>query len=132
MRDDELDRFLSTEQPIVPSANFARNVMDKVRTEAAAPPPIPFPWKRALPGLVLCVAGLVAMCAAAFQRSGPPPLREAPGPSIWTATWAGLATNLAGPLRAANAGGVGWILLAFLLTYVSVKWSLRLAGRRIV
>ena len=33
--------------------------MERVETEAAAPPPIPFPWKRALPGFVLAVAVMV-------------------------------------------------------------------------
>ena len=70
MSDDELDRIFSAEQGIVPSANFARNVMARVRMEAAAPPPIPFPWKRALPGLVLCVLSLVAMCVTALLRTG--------------------------------------------------------------
>jgi len=32
---------------------FLASVMDRVREEAAAPPPIPFPWKRALPGMAL-------------------------------------------------------------------------------
>ena len=116
---------------MVPSANFARNVMAKVRMEAAAPPPMPFPWKRALPGLVLCVLSLVAMCVAAFLRSGPPRLRGTPGPSFLTAIWTGLLSDLAGLLRAANVGGLGWFLLALLLTYASVKLSLCLAGRRI-
>src|SRR5206468_12240322 len=35
---------------------FVASVMDAVRREATVPPPIPFPWKRALPGLA--VAGL--------------------------------------------------------------------------
>ena len=132
MREHELDHILSAEQSVAPSANFVRSVMDKVRMEAAAPPPIPFPWRRALPGVVLCALSLAAICVAAFLRNGPQTPREAPGPSIWTAAWTGLSSNLAGLLRAANAGGLGWILLAFLLTYVSVKLSLRLAGRRIV
>ena len=127
MRDHELDRILSAEQGIQPSANFARNVMAKVRMEAAAPPSMPFPWKRALPGLVLCVLSLAAMCGSAALRSGPQRLREAPGPSIW----AGLLSDLGGLLRAANVGGLGWILLALLLTFASVMLSLRLAGRRI-
>src|SRR5208282_839135 len=54
--EDEVDRILSREDEILPSSGFAVSVMDAVRREAAAPPPIPFPWKRALPGLV--AAGL--------------------------------------------------------------------------
>lgn len=135
MRDDELDRMFSVEQRIVPSANFTRNVMDAVRREASAPAPIAFPWKRALPGLVLCILSLVGMFVAELMRPGSPRLHEASGPSIWTAIgtflWTGLS-DFGGLLRAANVGGWGWILLALLLTYVSVKLSLRLVGRRIV
>jgi len=127
MSDDELDRILSADEGIVPSANFTRNVMAKVRMEAAAPAPIAFPWKRALPGLVLCVLSLAAMCVAAFLRPSSQRLPEVSGPSIWT----GLVSDLAGLLRAANVGGLGWILLALLLTFASVTLSLRLIGRRV-
>jgi hypothetical protein len=130
MNDDELDRMLSAEQGIVPSANFARNVMARVRREAAAPPPIPFPWKRAVPGLVLCILSLAAICVAALVRPELQPPREASGPSIWTAMWTGLS-DLGGLLRALNVGGLGWIILALLLTFASVMLSLRLIGRRV-
>jgi hypothetical protein len=130
MSDDELDRILSAEQGVVPSANFARNVMAKVRMEAAAPAPIPFPWKRALPGLVLCVLSLTAMCVAAFLRNEPQRLHDTPGPSIWSAIWTELLSGLGGLTRALNIGGLGWILLALLLTLASVTLSLRLIGRR--
>jgi hypothetical protein len=131
MRDDELDRMLSAEQGLVPSANFARNVMARVRMEAAAPAPIAFPWKRVLPGLVLCVLSVAAMCVAALQRSEPQRLHEIPGPSFWTAIWTGLSSDLIGLLRAASVGGLGWIILALLLTFASVMLSLRLIGRRV-
>ncbi len=126
MSDDELDRILSGEQGIVPSANFARNVMAKVRQEAAAPPPIPFPWKRALPGLVLCVLSVVAMCAAVLVRPASQPLHETSGPSFWTAFWTSIWTGLSSDsvkvMRAANVGGLGWIILALLLTLASVTF----------
>jgi len=130
MRDPELDRILSTEQDIVPSANFARNVMDKVRMEASAPPPIPFPWKRALPGIILCVLAVVAVFVTAVLRPRPQRVLPAAGPSMFTGLWADLLSGVGELLRAANAGGFGWILLALLLTFVSVKLSLRLTGRR--
>ena len=43
MKDDELDRILSKETEIAPSSGFVSAVMDVVRSEASAPPPIPFP-----------------------------------------------------------------------------------------
>ena len=130
MSDDELDRIFSADQGIVPSANFTRNVMAKVRLEAAAPPPLPFPWKRALPGLALCVLSLAAMWAAVL-RSEPQRLHETPAPSFWMAIWTGLLSGLGRLLHAVNVGGLVWIILALLLTLASVVLSLRLIGRRI-
>jgi hypothetical protein len=58
--EDELDRIMSEEE-IQPSSGFTASVMEAVRSEAAAPPPIPFPWKRALPGAVVAGVTLVAI-----------------------------------------------------------------------
>jgi hypothetical protein len=57
---DEFDRIMS-EDEILPSSGFAASVMEAVRREAAAPPPIPFPWKRALPGAVFAAVTLIAI-----------------------------------------------------------------------
>ncbi|MGB8128786.1 MAG: hypothetical protein WCG81_03255 [Candidatus Angelobacter sp.] len=57
---NEFDRIMSEEE-ILPSSGFAASVMDAVRREAAAPPPIPFPWKRALPGAVFAAATLIVV-----------------------------------------------------------------------
>ena len=64
MNNDELDRILSKRDDIQPSSGFAASVMEAVREEAAAPPPIPFPWKRALPVLVFAALALVVVVAA--------------------------------------------------------------------
>ena len=45
---DELDRLLAGEDDVVPSSGFTEAVMEGVRAAKAAPPPIPFPWTRAL------------------------------------------------------------------------------------
>ena len=102
--------------------------------EAAVPAPIPFPWKRALPGLVVCVLSLMVMCVAALTRSGPQAPHNASGPSIWTVIWSGVwnrLSDLGELLRVANAGALGWILLALLLTFASILLSLRLMARRV-
>ena len=73
-----MDRILSREDEILPSSGFAVSVMEAVRREAAAPPPIPFPWKRALPGLVVAglalavvlVAGVVAIVQLGSDVNG--------------------------------------------------------------
>lgn len=68
---DEFDRIMSEEE-ILPSSGFAASVMEAVRREAAAPPPIPFPWKRALPGAMFAAAtlvGILAICTIALFSS---------------------------------------------------------------
>ena len=114
MRDDELDRILSAETDIVPSSGFAGTVMDAVRLEALAPPPIPFPWKRALPGLAAW--GLALMLVLTMVRSTP---------ALPNRAW--LPSALATLLTGTQVFGVGWIVLALLLSIVSVKVSMRLA-----
>jgi hypothetical protein len=64
-----LDRILASEEELTPSSGFVASVMDRVREEAAAPQPIPFPWKRALPGMVIAAAVLV-WCAVKLVQMG--------------------------------------------------------------
>ena len=120
MEFDELDRLLSEEEDIVPSSGFVASVMDAVRQQAAAPPPIPFPWKRALPGLAACALALLWLLVvgimgfsrgAALAPAAPPPV-------------------IVRILEAASAAGVGWIALALLVSLVSVTLSMRLTGGR--
>jgi hypothetical protein len=122
---EEIDRILSREDEILPSSGFAVSVMDAVRREAAAPPPIPFPWKRALPGLVVAgltlvlvlVAGVVAIAQLGKATASPPSMSL---PSVLAPTFQG------------NMGSAAiWTLLALLVTWVSVKLSMRLASGRV-
>jgi hypothetical protein len=115
MRDDDLDRILSRDDEIVPSSGFVPAVMDAVRREAATPPAIPFPWRRALPGLGAWAVTLAAMVAAWLGWTGAPA-----GPETVPA--------LAGLVEAADSLGAGWILLVLLMSFLSVKLSMRLAG----
>jgi hypothetical protein len=65
--------MLSHEAEIVPSSGFTASVMNAVRGQAQAPPPILFPWKRALPGMaaaVLSLAWIVFACVAVFSSKG--------------------------------------------------------------
>ncbi len=122
MGHDDLDRILSTEQEIIPSSGFVASVMDAVRHDAAAPPPIPFPWKRALPGL--CAAGLALL--SVFAAGSALFIRET------------AAQPLPGRLLSAFASifevwktvDANWIALALVLTLASVKLSMRfVAGK---
>jgi hypothetical protein len=72
---DPIDRILSTDEQLVPSSGFASAVMERVRVEAAAPPPIPFPWRRALPGILLVIA-VFGWCAFELIRYLPQALRH--------------------------------------------------------
>ncbi|MGO8984951.1 MAG: hypothetical protein ACLQFM_09205 [Terriglobales bacterium] len=121
--DDELNHILSGEGEILPSSGFAASVMDAVRREAAAPPPIPFPWKRALPGLLAGVSAvalvLVAMVVASTHLGG-----TAVSPELALSSPSAVAFLFRENVRSV----AGWTLLALLLTFVSLKLSMRLAA----
>jgi hypothetical protein len=117
---DELDRFLSGEEGIAPSSGFTASVMEAVRAEAATPPPIPFPWGRALPGLV--AAGLVAaaVLVSALTRLGQDP----------SASPAAVDSGLGLASLAASAASnpeATWVLVAALTMLAALRLGLRLA-----
>ena len=121
MKDEDIDRILSRSDEILPSSGFAVSVMDAVRSEASAPPPIPFPWKRALPGVVAGVAALLLFLGASLsavlrlmRESITPQLSMMPSPS-------GMSQVFHGGFESA----VIWTLLALLVAFVSVKVSAR-------
>ena len=122
MRQDDLDRMLSKEQQIIPSSGFVNSVMDSVRREALTPAPIPFPWKRALPGLASVVLSLALLLIA--------------GGALFTRGIAGQSQPLALPfaqdriLEAARSIRAGWIVLALLLSFASAKLSIRFSTLR--
>jgi hypothetical protein len=59
MDDKELDRTLSSEEPLVPSSGFALSVMEAIRE--AEPRHARLPWWRLAAGMAGCVG-----CAASF------------------------------------------------------------------
>jgi hypothetical protein len=123
MRKDELDRILAEEE-ILPSSGFTGSVMDAVRREATALPPIAFPWKRALPGLVAAglTVALVLFAAVTLLFRGS---TEAPVPlPPWTSALASLVEAVV------KAGGL-WALGALLVSYVCVKLAMSFGVRRV-
>jgi hypothetical protein len=116
MQDQELDRILSRDADLVPSSGFASGVMDAVHVEASAPAPIPFPWRRALPGFAAWALALVYLIAAVLRQPG----ESAAGPS----TAGNVFSSLTSALRSVQAVGAGWILAALLLSYLCVKLTL--------
>jgi hypothetical protein len=118
MRHDDLDRILSGESEIVPSLGFVASVMDAVRRESVAPPPIPFPWKRAIPGLFAAGLALVSVLVLAVTLviRG---IATQPVPGV------GLASAFRSILQGWRTVGANWIVLALVLSLASVKLSSR-------
>ena len=113
-----LEQILAAEQDLLPSSGFLAAVMEQVEREAAVPPPIPFPWKRAIPGMVLAAAvfgwagvELVRLVVAAGKQGALAVPRLAPGQVL--------------PMEQA-----GWIALAAGLALGSWLLARRLAGQR--
>lgn len=111
MERDDLDRFM-TDDEIVPSSGFTVRVMDAVRLEAATPPAIPFPWARALPGIVAAAVALIAVIASFFTagRAG----IEPPAPVVASA------------VNATAGSETVWVVVVLLLSAVPAVWSLRI------
>lgn len=117
MKDDDIDRILSKEQEIIPSSGFLGSVMDAMQREATAPP-IPFPWKRALPGLTAAGLALVSVLVASISLFIRGTVTQ-PLPSE-------LLSSFALIIGAWKTVGASWIVLALVLSLASVKLSRRL------
>jgi hypothetical protein len=124
MMTDEIDRILLHEEEILPSSGFAVSVMEAVRREAAAPQPIPFPWKRALPGLILAGGALIAVVVGtvigmtyAFRQ---------PSAVNVPFSWIPWATSILPGARPEAA----WLAGTLLATLASVAISFRVASGR--
>jgi hypothetical protein len=117
-----IDHILATEDALVPSSGFLASVMERVQQEAAAPPPIPFPWKRAIPGILL-TAGVFGWGTFELIRTSGP----APGPFVLN--WLALAPPHLSPAVVASVQSAGWVALALGASLVSWLFSRRLAGR---
>jgi hypothetical protein len=115
---DAIDRVLAGEQVLVPSSGFVAAVMERVREEAATPAPIPFPWKLAMPGIVLA-AGALGWSAYETMRS----------------VLAGTQQFVFSPPQLSTAAvlsleDAGWVALALAASLASWLLSRQLAGRR--
>lgn len=116
----EMNRILSRDDEILPSSGFTASVMDAVRREATAPPPIPFPWKRALPGVVvggLVLAWILIAWIADLSRSigaSASPKPPISAPSVTPLLFHGNMESAA-----------GWIVLGLVIAFLSTKLSMR-------
>jgi hypothetical protein len=117
MKLEAIDRILATEDELVPSQGFLAAAMDRIREEAATPPPIPFPWKRALLGM-LPLAGAVGWAIYEAIVSVP--------------SQAGNFVLRLPSLSAAQVHSLedaGWVAIALTASFCSWLASRQLAGR---
>ena len=115
--DAVIERILVAEEELIPSSGFLAATMERVREEAAMPKPIPFPWLRALPGIVLAVS-VFGWGGFEMVRAG---LRSA-----------GEVSFVQPHLTAVNAHvlePVGWVAVALVVPMLSWILSRRIAGR---
>jgi hypothetical protein len=112
-----IDRILAAEEELIPSSGFLAATMERVREEASIPKPIPFPWLRALPGIVLAVA-VLGWCGFEMVRAGLSSAREV---SIVQPHWPTANVHVLEP--------VGWVAVALVVPMLSWIFSRRLAGR---
>jgi hypothetical protein len=123
MIEDPVDRILSREDDILPSSGFVFSVMEAVRQEAATPPPIPFPWTRALPGLMALGVALIAL-GSLIVRQLSLPSAVTPASAIVADAFAVLLAAMKSPIMR----GLGWVALALLLSLASLLFSVRWGG----
>lgn len=114
---DKLDAILGSEETLVPSSGFAGSVMRRVRDEAAAPPPIPFPWKRAIPGMVVAVV-VLGWGAVELVRAGKIAFEADGLPQFQVPAWVPF-----------NAQQACWLAIALGLALISWVGSRWLAGQ---
>jgi hypothetical protein len=114
---ETIDRILAADQALVPSSGFLASVMERVHEEAAAPAPIPFPWKRALPGMAV-VAGVFGWCTFKLMCHAAPAAGQI---SLIQFHLPGAAAPLLAP--------AGWVAFALIVSMTSWLLSRRLAGR---
>lgn len=113
---DAIDSILAGEEELIPSSGFMAATMERVREEAATPKPIPFPWLRALPGIVVIAA---ALCWLGF---------EAMRLGISRAGEASLAQAHFTLAAGRELEPVGWVAAALGVALLSWLLSRRFAG----
>lgn len=111
-----VDSILAREENIVPSSGFVESVMQTIQRKPEVPMPLPFPWKRALPGLV-ALPMILAFVPAIFEQS-----------NFEASTEGGTFHDLARTVNAALAdkaqADIGLVILVLLGSFAAVKLCL--------
>ncbi len=121
MERENLDRILAEEDEMVPTSGFVAAVMDRVEAEATEPKPIPFPWKRAAPGIALA-AGVLGWGAVELARYA---AEAASGLLLPDGREAAVLTFRLTPYLEQ----AGWVALSLALSLGSGMLARRLGGR---
>jgi hypothetical protein len=112
-----IDHILASEEKLIPSSGFLASVMERVHEEARQPAPFPFPWKRAVPGILLA-AGVFGVGAYELVRQAIPAARAL------TLTQPHFSVSVQRPLEQA-----AWVAFALAASLASWLLSRRLAGQ---
>lgn len=120
MKDHDIDRILAQDE-ILPSSGFTASVMEEVRRETAEAHGIRFPWKRALPGLVLCCS----ICAVTVILCLLYPAQLAGSPTASSRWMNELWRNAVVLLERAEWRSIGLALLITLLSLIPVRTAFR-------
>jgi hypothetical protein len=115
--DAEIEAILAGEEELLPSSGFLSSVLERIEQEAAAPPPVPFPWKRAVPG-ILMAAGVFSWGTVKLIRL------DLLTPALLRFTLPPLSSAVIGQIEQA-----GWIAMALGVSLLSWLLARRLAGR---
>lgn len=91
--------------------------MDAITRESQIPAPIPFPWKRALPGMFAAGLAFLSVLVLAVMLAIQAPVNQ-PLPAEMLSAFYALSHTL-------QAVGASWIALALVLTLFSVMLSTR-------
>ena len=111
LTDAQIDAALRAEHDsILPSSGFADAVMFAVQSEA--PAPIPFPWKRAIPGMI-AAAGALALLVALLVR-----VVSADRATAAAGNFGGLRTELAPLLHQAASPDAVWVVVSLVIPLV--------------
>ncbi len=116
MNPDDIDHILTTEERIKPSPDFLASVMRAVRRQAASLPPLKFPWLRLLPAILATFAAIMRVVLDLVGFLNEPDVLAA------------FKDQLQEFADVAAQFGVQWIVLAIVITTLSLMLSIRLVS----
>lgn len=126
---DDLDRLIAAHfragDDLAPSSGFTLSVIHELQAQTAAPPPLPFPWRRVLPGLIALVCILASFCIFVLRRL--PKFLDGQEPAQTSSTVFG---SLAPFHLSTVEQGLCWAAASACLAIAAAAVSIRFAGTR--